>query len=391
MTTRSGRTRMKSIYADQAATSYPKPPEVIRAMTDFLKYKGGNAGRGSHRLALSAAEEIFACRETAAAFFGSSHPERVVFTMNTTHAINMALRGILKPGDHVLCSDMEHNSVWRTLWLMQQEGTVTFDTFASFSGIAIRTKEMILQDIARKIKPNTRLLVCCHSSNLCSATLPLADIGSLCREHGMLFVVDGAQSAGILPIHMEDMGIDALCVPGHKGLMGPQGTGMLLLGTRISPAPFMVGGNGVDSLSPDMSHEPPEMYEAGTLPAVGIAGLRAGMDFVKSTGLDTIRRHEGMLGSRLMSALVTMPHVTVYAPHHEGGTVLFSVRGHASDRVGQYLDRLGICVRSGFHCAALGHATLNTPPDGAVRASFGYFNTEKECDHIIAAIDRLRK
>lgn len=390
MTTRSSKPRMTPIYADQAATSFPKPPEVIKAMTDFMKFKGGNPGRSSHRLALSAAEEIFACREAAASLLGSSHPERVVFTMNTTHAINMVLRGVLQQGDHVLCSDMEHNSVWRPLWLLKQEGKIIFDIFETFPANSIRKKEMILQDIERKIRPNTRLLICCHASNLCSMSLPVADIGRLCRKHGILFAVDGAQSAGILPIHMEHMYIDALCVPGHKGLMGPQGTGMLLLSKHISPSPFMVGGNGVDSLSGDMSEAPPEMYEAGTLPSVGIAGLRAGMAFVQSTGIDVIQQHEAMLGGRLTSALVQMPHVTVYAPQHEGGTVLFSVRGYPSERVGQYLDHLGICVRPGFHCSALGHTTLNTPVEGAVRASFGYFNTEKECDRIISAIDKLR-
>ena len=390
MTTRSSKSRMKVIYADQAATSYPKPPEVIKAMADFMKFKGGNAGRGAHRMSLAAAEEIYACREAAAALLGSSHPERVVFTMNTTHALNIVIRGVLHQGDHVLCSNMEHNSVWRPLCALRDDGMITFQTFDAHIHAFANQKELILQDIERKLRPNTRLLICCHTSNLCSASLPIADIGRLCRKHGILFAVDCAQSAGILPIHMEQMCIDALCVPGHKGLMGPQGTGMLLLGKRISPAPFLFGGNGVDSLSEAMSDESPERYEAGTLPTVGIAGLRAGIAFIQNTGIDTIRTHETLLGNRLISALMTMPHVTVYAPQYEGGTVLFNVRGYPSERVGQYLDRLGICVRPGFHCSALGHATLNTPSEGAVRASFGYFNTAKECDHLISAIHDLR-
>lgn len=389
MTTRSDTRNVRQIYFDAAATSYQKPPEVLRAMSEYMTLRGGNPGRGAHRLSLAAAEEVFACREAAAEMFGLSRPERVVFTMNTTHALNLVIRGCLSSGDHVLCSDMEHNSVWRPLNALQQAGVITYDTFSTFPSAPIRTPDMILQDIERRLTPRTRMVVCAHASNVCSASLPIAAIGKLCRRRGLLFVVDGAQSAGILPINMENMCIDALCVPGHKGLMGPQGVGMLLLGVRAEPSPLMFGGNGVESLSGDMSDAMPERYEAGTLPGGCISGLRAGLAFVKRTGIDLIRRKEALLGARLRAGLSPMPHVTLYAPGHEGGVLLFSVRGMNSEEVGGFLDRLGICVRPGFHCAALAHATLGTPAEGAVRVSCGYFNTEKECDSLISAVGLL--
>ncbi len=386
MTTRFHVQKSSLIYADHAATSFPKPREVIRAMTEVAEKKGGNPGRGTHRLSLAAAEEMFACRETASDLFGLGHPERVVFTLNTTHALNLFIRGVLQKGDHVLCSDLEHNSVWRPLYALEKAGEITFDTFASFAATPARSEEMILQDIRRKLKPQTKLLVCAHASNLCSATLPIEAIGALCKERGILFCVDAAQSAGRLPIHMQNMHIDALCVPGHKGLLGPLGTGMLLLSPDVTPTPLLWGGNGVASLSPEMTGEAPEMYEAGTQSAMAIAGLGAGMKCVCRMGIDTIRRKEESLGKRLKTALGEIPFVTLYAPHHEGGTVLFSVSDVPSEAVGEMLNEKGICVRAGFHCSALGHKTLKTPADGAVRVSFGYDNTEADCDRVISAI-----
>lgn len=389
MTTRSEQRKSRLIYLDNAATSYQKPPEVLSAVKDYIRYHGGNPGRGSHKLSLGAAEEVFACREAAADLLGSSHPERVVFTMNTTQALNFALLGSLKKGDHVLCSDMEHNSVLRPLHALQAAGIITYDTFSTFPDLPFRTEEMILLDIERKLTPKTRMIVCTHATNICSLVLPIRAIGRLCRKRDMLFVVDGAQSAGIYDIHMEKDYIDALCLPGHKGLLGPQGVGMLILGERMMPSPVMFGGNGVSSLSADMSAELPEALEAGTLPGPAIAGLRAGMAFIRRVGTEEIRNHEARLGKYLTSGLLHMPHVTVYAPRQEGSVVLFSVHGRPSEEVGEFLDRQGICVRAGFHCNALGHKTLGTPDSGAVRASFGYENTEKDCDLLLSAIGLL--
>ena len=378
----------RPIYLDYAATSYPKPPAVISAVTDCMKYRGGNPGRGSHVLSMEAAREIYTCREAAARMFGAE-ADRVIFTLNTTHALNLAIKGIMGRGGHALCSDMEHNSVYRPLYRLAAEGVCTFDVFDTFPASPLRTEGMILSSLASKVRPDTRMVVCAHASNICSASLPIRRIGEFCRRRGIIFAVDGAQSAGAMDLHMERDCIDCLCLPGHKGLMGPQGTGMLILGKGVSLDTLMEGGNGMDSLRGEMSEDAPERYEAGTLQTPAIAGLRAGLEFVESVGTEAIRSHEARLGSRLRDSLMALPHVKVYAPHREGGVVLFSVAGYASDEVGRILDGEGICVRTGFHCSALGHTTLGTPEDGAVRASLGWGSREKDVEAVLRVVKGL--
>lgn len=380
------------IYLDNAATSYPKPPAVISAVTDCMKYRGGNPGRGSHTLSLEAAKEIYACREVAARLFGAE-PDRVIFTLNTTHALNLAIKGIMgrggHAGGHAVCSDMEHNSVYRPLYRLAAEGVCTFDVFDTFPASPLRTDGMILSSLASKLRPDTRMVVCAHASNVCSAVLPIRKIGQFCRRRGIIFVVDAAQSAGAVDLHTERDGIDVLCLPGHKGLMGPQGTGMLILGKGITLDTLMEGGNGMDSLRGEMSAEAPERYEAGTLQTPAIAGLRAGMEFVESVGAEAIGAHERALGIRLRDRLMEIPKVRVYAPHREGGVVLFSVEDYTSEEVGRILDSEGICVRPGFHCSALGHRTLGTPDGGAVRVSFGWGSRERDAEAVVRVVRRL--
>ena len=338
---------------------------MLTAVIDCMKYRGGNPGRGSHKLAMEAAGEIYACRETAAGMLGAE-PQRVIFTLNTTHALNLAIKGLVGRGKedgggfHVLCSDMEHNAVYRPLYRLAAEGIIDLDTFETFPAAPVRTEDMILRSVSAKMRPDTRLVVCAHASNICSAILPIQRIGELCRRRGIALVVDAAQSAGAYELDVDGMGITALCLPGHKGLLGPQGTGMLILGQSVTLDTLMEGGNGVDSLRGEMSEEAPERYEAGTLQTPVIAGLRAGMEFVKSVGTASIREHERRLGVKLRDGLLEMPKVTVYAPHREGGVVLFSVAGYASEEVGRILSDEGICVRAGFHCSALGHRTLGS-------------------------------
>ena len=315
--------------------------------------------------------------------------DRVIFTLNTTHALNLAIKGILGRGGHALCSDMEHNSVYRPLYRLAQEGVIRFDVFDTFPASPLRTDSMILSSLASKLRPDTRMVVCAHASNICSAILPIRKIGELCRRRGILFVVDGAQSAGALDLDMERDHIDVLCLPGHKGLMGPQGTGMLILGKGVTLDTIMEGGNGMDSLRGEMSEDVPERYEAGTLQTPAIAGLRAGMEFVGSVGVEAIGAHERALGIGLRDRLMDIPKVTVYAPHREGGVVLFSVAGHGSDEVGRILDSEGICVRPGFHCSALGHRTLGTPDGGAVRVSFGWGSRERDAEAVVRVIKRM--
>ena len=378
----------RPVYLDHAATSYPKPPAVISAVTDCMKYRGGNPGRGSHVLSMEAAREIYTCREAAARMFGAE-ADRVIFTLNTTHALNLAIKGIMGRGGHALCSDMEHNSVYRPLYRLAAEGVCTFDVFDTFPASPLRTEGMILSSLASKVRPDTRMVVCAHASNVCSAVLPIRRIGEFCRRRGILFVVDAAQSAGAMDLHMERDCIDCLCMPGHKGLMGPQGTGMLILGKGVSLDTLMEGGNGMDSLRGEMSLDAPERYEAGTLQTPAIAGLRAGLEFVGSVGVEAIGAHERALGIGLRDRLMDIPKVTVYAPHREGGVILFSVDGYASDEVGRILDGEGICVRTGFHCSALGHTTLGTPEDGAVRVSFGWGSRERDAEAVVKVIRGL--
>ena len=377
-----------TVYLDHAATSYPKPPPVIAAVTECMKRSGGNPGRGSHRLALAAAKEIYACREVAAGMFGSQ-PERVIFTLNTTHALNLAIQGIMGKGGHAVCSDMEHNSVYRPLYRLTADGIIDFDVFDTFPTVSSKTDDRILSSLVSKLRPDTRMVVCAHASNICSATLPIAAIGALCRRMGILFVVDAAQSAGSVAIDMERMNIDILCFPGHKGLMGPQGTGMMLLRDGVVLDTLMEGGNGMDSLRGEMGEDTPERYEPGTLQTPAIAGLRAGMEFVRSVGAETIGEHERRLGRALTERLAEHPRVHLYGSTTPGAVVLFSVDGYTSEEVGHILDKAGICVRPGFHCSALGHKTLRTPAGGAVRASFGWFSKERDVDALWKVLKEL--
>ncbi len=377
-------------YFDHAATSYPKPTAVGRAVLHCMEEAGGNPGRGSHKLSLAAAREIYRCRELAAAMFGTA-PERVIFTLNATHALNMVIKGIVHDRGHALCSDMEHNAVLRPLYRLREDGIIDLDIFPSFPLLTgIDRENAVMESLFSKIRSDTRMVVCTHASNICSAHMPIRRIGAFCRRRNIVFVVDASQSAGACEIDMERDGIDALCVPGHKGLLGPQGTGMLLLGTRFADGTLLntliEGGNGVDSLSPLMSEGSPERYEAGTPATASIAGLRAGLEFVRARGISAIGEQERILSARLRDGLLTFPRVTVYAPSHDGSIVLFSADGLDSESFAASLDAKSICVRPGFHCSALGHRTLGTPPGGAVRASIGYSTTERDVERFIRAV-----
>lgn len=375
------------IYLDNAATTFPKPASVISEMRRCARSYCGNPGRGSHALSRASAQVIYRCREALAQFFGLEQPENVIFTMNTTYALNMVIRGALQVGDHVLISDMEHNAVYRPVWDLAQKKQITYDVFPTFSAKKDRTTEEILKAIENCITPRTKMLICSHASNICSAVQPIAEIGALCHKHGITFVVDGAQSAGILPIDMQRMQIDALCVPGHKGLYGVQGTGALLMRTALPLTPLIYGGNGIRSLEPFMPDFPPERYESGTLPTPAIAALGEGIKFINTVTSEAIRTHEEGLYRRLREILGNMPHITMYVPHHVGSVLSFTHETIPADDLARYLDeRRGICVRSGFHCAALAHRTLQTPAEGSVRVSFSYFTRPDDIEQFAKAI-----
>lgn len=379
------------IYLDNAATGFPKPQTVIDEVARCMRQYCGNPGRGSHRLAMEAAEKIFECRVSLASFFGAENPESVIFTPNATAALNLAIKGLLKDGDHVLISDMEHNAVLRPIHRLAKEGKITYDVFSSMATRNDATAELICAELARLLKPNTRMLICSHASNICSYHAPLSELGAFCKRRGLLFVVDAAQSAGHLPIDVKSMQIDALCAPGHKGLMGPQGSGFLILGEGTLADTLMEGGSGYHSLEADMPTDSPERYEAGTLATPAIVGLLRGVEEVRRIGLSSIFRHIESLNSHLQERLLGMNGVTVYTPHHVGAVLLFNIDGMGADRVGTELDRLGFCVRAGFHCAALGHTTLGTPAGGAVRVSPGIFNTRAQIDAFANAVEIIAK
>ncbi len=379
------------IYLDNAATTYPKPTQVLGGIKKCMHVYGGNAGRGGHALSVGAAARVFECRSLAADMFGAADPTQVFFTLNTTYALNAVIKGLLKSGDHVLISDLEHNAVYRPIYKMAQEGMLEYDVFPTFATQKEPTTDKILAAIGALIRKNTRMLICTHSSNICSAHLPILEIGKLCHDRGVLFVVDGAQSAGHDPINVTDMHIDALCLPGHKGLYGPQGTGLVVLGQNVELQTIIEGGNGVESLSPEMSLVSPERYEAGTVAAPCIYGLYEGMRAVLERGIEEIAYGERALSRRLCEALGSMRGVSLYVPWHEGSVVLFNVDGAPSEGVAEILNDKGICVRAGFHCAALAHMTLSTPQSGAVRASFGMFNTGSEVERLIREVRDIAK
>lgn len=349
---------------------------------------GGNPGRGSHALSARAAEKIFDCRTLAAQLFGAE-PERVFFTLNTTHAINTVLKGLLRQGDHALISNLEHNAVYRPLYKMQREGRIRFDTFDALIEPTPKGVETLFAELTRKLRPRTKMIVCTHMSNICSAVLPIGEIARFCRRFGLLFVVDAAQSAGHEPIAVDDMGIDALCLPGHKGLYGPQGCGMVILGKGVLPDTLTEGGNGVHSLEGSMPSFSPERYEAGTLPTPAIAGLYEGMKAVREVGVERIGAYERELYRNARERLQALPRVELYATEYEGGILLFNVKGLSAEEAARRLGEQGICVRGGYHCSALGHRALRTPQGGAVRASFGMYNLQSDAQVLENAVYQL--
>lgn len=376
------------IYFDNAATTYPKPEAVLSEIIHVMKHSGGNPGRGSHRLSLAAANKVYECRAAVAAHFSGS-PENVVFTYNTTYALNIAIKAFTRRSSHVLISDIEHNSVYRPVWALSRRG-VSFDIFnASCDGDAV------IESIRSKIRPNTQLLCASLASNVCGIRLPFEKIGALCRSRGIIFVADAAQCAGNCRIDIEAAGIDALCAPAHKGLYGPQGCGFAIFSERQSGnaaklETFAEGGSGLNSLDRFMPSMLPERFEAGTLGTPAIAGLRAGIGFVESIGTEKIYEHENMLYRRAREMLGSLSNVTIYAPEADsGGILLFNIAGKPSTEVAEALDKSGICVRAGLHCSPLAHAKLKTGENGAVRLSFGVYNRLQELETFYRRVKEL--
>ncbi len=360
------------IYLDNAATTFPKPSSVGVKMQESLVKYGANAGRGAHELAMRAASEIYAVRSNAAAFFGLESPTQIVFTQNATMALNTVIKGLLKRGDRVLISDLEHNSVYRPVY-----ETCELDIFDS---------QNPLQSINDKITPSTRAIICTAASNVTGQTLPLREIAALARQKGLIFIVDGSQSAGIHDLSAKKIGYDFMCTAGHKGLYGPQGTGLIAINSDIPVKPLMSGGSGSASVLPVQPFELPERLEAGTQNLHGIVGLGAGLDFVKSRKIPPIL-HERELISQLKRGLEGLDGVKICG---FGDSLLsFNFDKMESEQAAALYSQNGICVRAGLHCAPLAHKKIGTFPSGAVRVSVGAFNTPAQIQHFLGVTEQF--
>lgn len=374
------------IYLDSAATSYHKPDGVARAVAEAISHMG-NPGRGAHEASLDASRVVYGTREKMAELFGAEEASQIVFTANSTESLNIAIQGLVDPGDHVITTVMEHNSVLRPLYLCQQRGVSL--TILPFSAAGMVTPEAI----EAVIRSNTRMIVCTHGSNLTGDLNDLEAIGRVCKKHHLLFVVDVSQTAGVFPIQMDSMNIDVLCFTGHKSLMGPQGTGGMCVRKGVRIRPLLVGGSGIDSYSKIHPQVMPTALEAGTLNAHGIAGLSAALDFIKKVTPDVIRQREEELTRRFVSQIKSIPGVKLYGNYEQfprAPILSLNILDYDSGEIADVLAQdYGIMTRAGAHCAPLMHEALGTKSQGAVRFSFSYFNTEEEIDQAANAIREL--
>ncbi|MDI6601576.1 MAG: aminotransferase class V-fold PLP-dependent enzyme [Thermoanaerobacteraceae bacterium] len=377
------------IYLDNAATSWPKPEGVAMAVYDCILNKGANPGRSGHKMALEAGRIVLECRETLAEFFGIDDPMRIIFALNTTDALNMAIKGLLRPGQHAVTSSMEHNSVARPLKKLESIGVET--TYVSADGIGL----ILPDDIEKAIKPNTAVIILTLASNVTGTIEPYREIGRIARRHGIPFLLDAAQGAGHIPINVNEDDIDIMAFPGHKGLLGPQGTGGLYIREGIDLDTIKEGGTGSHS---DLVTQPdimPDRYESGTLNTPGIAGLKAGIDYINSIGIEAIRKHEIEICGRIIDGLKEIDGVKVYGPQNaemHAGVVAFNVGNMDSTEVSYILDsEFEIEVRAGLHCSGLAHMTIGTFGQGVVRVSPGPFTTEQEIGKFLEAVRQIAR
>lgn len=379
---------MNRIYFDNAATTVPKPEPVIAAVEQAMRTLG-NSGRGAYEASLGSMRTVYHAREQAARIFGMKNPSQIAFTMNATESLNIAIKGLIRPGDHVITTVLEHNSVLRPLYELEERGTaLSFLSCDDRGNVRLELLEKLL-------RPETRAVVCTHASNVTGNGVDAAQIGRFCREHGLLFLLDASQSAGILKTDAEELGADVICFTGHKGLFGPQGTGGLCVRKGVEIAPMLSGGSGVRSFERRHPGEMPARLEAGTLNAHGLAGLSAGIDFVLEKGIENIRRKEQSLVRRFWEGIRELPQIRIYgdptAENHTG-VLSFNIGDYDSALVSDELSvRFGIASRPGAHCAPRMHEALGTREQGVVRFSFSWFNTEAEIDAAIAAVKTLAR
>lgn len=375
------------IYLDNAATSFRKPEEVLEAVMEAMRHSG-NASRGTHSAAISASQSVYEARRRLAAFFHCERADHVIFTQNSTEALNIALYGLLSPGEHVITTDLEHNSVLRPLYDLESRGLLLDFVRADRRG------KVDYRDFERLIRKETRAIVCTHASNLTGNMLELERISGIAHRAGALLVVDASQSAGALPVDMEKQGIDILCFTRHKSMLGPQGTGGLCLRSGVELRPFKRGGTGVHSYLREQPSDYPTRLEAGTLNGHGIAGLLAAVNFIDRMGLDKIEEKESRLLRRFCEAVREIPGVTLYGDFEgrRAAIAALNIRDYSSAEISDCLAQdYGIATRPGAHCAPRMHEALGTEEQGAVRFSFSIFNTEDEVESAIRAVRELAR
>lgn len=377
-----------SVYLDNAATSFPKPEVVHQAVSRCMREVGASSGRGAYKRALQADRIVSNARGSLGRLFGIGDTSRIVFTSNATESINLAIKGLLQSGDHVITTSMEHNGVWRCLKTMKDQMAISLSVVEC-------SREGFLDpdDIKARIRPNTRLIVMLHASNVTGTIMPVDEVGRVSREYGVPFLVDAAQTAGTYPVDVNDLNIDLLAFTGHKGLLGPQGTGGLYIREGIHLRTLKEGGTGSESSLERQPDTMPDRFEAGTLNVPGIAGLGAGVEYILAMGVEHIRNKEHTLTSRGLEALRQAPLVTLYGPQDpdkQVGIISLNLAGARPHEVAYILDEVyGIMVRAGLHCAPCAHRTMGTGDRGTLRIGFGQGNTLEDVDYFVRCLGEI--
>lgn len=374
------------IYFDNAATTFPKPMCVSKAINDCLLNYGGNPGRSGHKMSLKAAETVYNLRDNAALFFGAKSPENVIVTKNCTESLNIAINSIMCNGGNAIISCFEHNSVVRPLENLRLKGVCDYK-IVNFLSISC------IDELNKICDNNTKMIICTHASNVTGSINPIEKISKFCKQKNIIFCVDASQTAGIIDINMQKDNIDILCLPGHKALFGPMGMGLLILNKDVSLSPLIYGGTGTNSLDFNMPDFLPDRLESGTINVVGCAGLNAGISFINKIGINNIYEHELELSQFLYDKLANMRHIILYEEYptknNAISTISFAVKQKNCTEISEALNVKNIAVRSGYHCSPLAHRFLGTLKDGTIRASLSFFNTKNEINSFICAISQI--
>lgn len=366
------------VYLDNAATTFHKPATVYEAVNNAIKELSANPGRSGHELSMKTSEMVYNTREKTAEYFNAESYENIVFTQNCTMAINLCMRGLFKKDDHIIISDLEHNSVFRTAFDLKKNG-VEVDIFESNND-----EEITIKNIYSLIKPNTKGVVCTNGSNVFGIKLPIREIGKLCKSKNLLFIVDAAQTAGVIKIDMKADNIDYLCIAPHKGLYTPMGLGVLITDTK--PSPIITGGTGSSSGIVEQPNFLPDKYESGTINVPAISGLSAGIDFVKSNERFIYQKEMNII-NYIYTELCKMKKIKLYNKP-DLPVLSFNINNDSSENIASYLNKNNICVRAGLHCAPLAHKKFKTEDRGTVRISASYFNTMNEAKYFVKAVDK---